>query len=57
MPMPPLRLEATPACHAVGLSSHFAWARIERTAIALEARAGRPSVAGAAACESKPPAA
>jgi len=55
--MPPLRFEATPACDAVGLPWPFAGARIELPAIALEARAGRPSVAGPAAAEPKPPAA
>jgi len=54
MPMPSSRLEAAPACHAVGLPWRFAWAHIERSAIALEARAGRPSVAGPAASEAKP---
>ena len=55
--MPHLHLEATPACHAVGRRWHFAWARIERTAIALEARAGRPSAAAPAGSEPKQPAA
>jgi len=45
------------ACHALGQQWRFAWARVERTAIAREARAGRPSVAGPAASEPKHPAA
>jgi len=55
--MPPLRLEATLACYAVGLPWRFAWADIELPPIALEARAGRPLVAAPAASEPKPPAA
>jgi len=55
--MPHLRLEAALVCHAVGLSWRLGGARIELPAIALEARAGRPSAAGAAAYEQKLPAA
>jgi len=54
MRMPPLRLDTTLACPAVGLPWHVARARIDRTAIALQARAGRPAGAGPGACELKP---
>jgi len=54
MPLQPTRFEATLACHAVGLAWRLVQADIQRPAIALEARAGRPAGAGPGASELKP---